>query len=153
MYACLWVRVVSCGDWSGVTGLRVYMQVHVYACVLGVYSMQHWCIELSANYKDDIVLPALLPPALGTTMCRCGTSMGQWWRGVESSTAILIPISPTTRQPSVWSLLYCLAAPVRSARLTLSLSESFWCFLNSTCLMSRSFFTCLCFQCGFSCVS
>ena len=66
-YVCLWVRVVSCGDWSGVTGLHVYMQVHVCACVLGVYSMQHWRIELSANYKDDIlpnVSPALLPPAL-----------------------------------------------------------------------------------------
>ena len=131
--------------------------VYAGACVcMCVGCVQHWCIELSINYKDDIlpnVLPALLPPALGTTMCRCGTSMGQWWRGVESSTAILIPINPTTRQPSVWSLLYCLAAPVISARLTLSLSESFWRFLNSTCLMSCSFFTCLCFQCGFSCVS
>ena len=120
--------------------------------MLVVYSMQHWHIELSANYKDDNITqrftfppptPACstpAPPPLGSTMCRCGTSMGQWWRGVESSTAILIPISPTPRQRSVWSLWYCLAALVISARLRLSLSESFWRFLNSTCLIALLMF-------------
>ena len=93
-------------------------------------------MELSAKYEDDIVpnvssAPPPPPPPLGTTMWRCGTSMGQWWRGMESSTAIPIPVAPLTRRWSVWSLWYCRAVPVRSARLRLSLSESLWCSINS----------------------
>ena len=46
---------------------------------------------------------------------------------MESSTAIPIPVTPLTRRWSVWSLWYCRAVQVRSARLRRSLSESLWC--------------------------